>query len=97
MQTNIHPIDQLNNTRHQNPSDIENDLKINGVEDEKEVERKKLRRNAILVGGFGFVCLIVFLALVSTETIVLSGKYQEKDLKLPSQRLEFTLRYFNYL
>jgi hypothetical protein len=72
-------------------------LNNKGVEDEKEVTRKKLQKSVYLVGGFGFVFLIIFFVLVSTGTIVLSGKYQENDLKLPSQRLEFTLRYFNYL
>jgi hypothetical protein len=97
MQTNVHPMNQSNNTRLQSPSEVENNLKINGVEDEKEVTRKKLQKSAYIVGGFGTVFLIVFFVLVSNETIVLSGKYQENDLKLPSQRLEFTLRYFNYL
>ncbi len=94
MQTNIHPIGQSNN---QIPYEIENHLNDNEVEDEKEVTREKLQNSSYLVGGFGFVFLIIFFVLVTTETIVLSGKYQENDLKLPSQRLEFTLRYLNYL
>ncbi len=94
MQTNVHPIDQSNN---QIPHEIENHLNDNEVEYEKEVTRKKLQNGAYLFGSFGLVFLIVFFVLVSTETIELSGKYQENDLKLPSQKLEFTLRYLNYL
>ncbi len=94
MQTNVHPIGQSNN---QIPYEIENHLNDNEVEDEREVTRKKLQKSARLFAGFGLAFLIVFFVLVTTETIVLSGKYQENDLKLPSQRLEFTLRYLNYL
>jgi hypothetical protein len=94
MQTNVHRIDQSNN---QIPYEIENHLNDNEVEYEKEVTRKKLQNGAYLFGGFGLVFLIVFFVLVSTETIELSGKYQENDLKFPSQKLEFTLRYLNYL